>query len=194
LDVVVFSDFECNSCRRLAEFLDRKARPLFGGSLRIVYKHYPLNSDCNPRTVGRMHKHACDAARLAEAARIIGGNDGFWHAHDSIFSNQALLKKGQLTSETLAQPLGMDHRKLLDAANADSVEERIVADVALGMRCGVTSTPALFINEKRVETLAADSIGFWDALADLYWKNVKITRPESTRIPTDNHRDDSAAE
>ncbi|MHC4695716.1 MAG: vitamin K epoxide reductase family protein [Planctomycetota bacterium] len=183
LELVLFSDFECNSCRELAEFLHHKARPLFDGSLQLTYKHYPLNPDCNPRTITRVHGHACEAARLAEAARIVGGNDAFWKAHDFVFKNQDLLKKGKLTPEKVAQRLGVDLERFLDAAKSAKINERIAEDADLARRCGATSTPALFINGKRVETLATNAIGFWDLLADLYWKNVKIPRPAAARLP-----------
>ena len=74
LTAVVYSDFECPSCQRLAVFLITKVEPLFEGDLRVVFKHFPLNSDCNPQTTVRTHLHACAAATIAEAAprRFVG--------------------------------------------------------------------------------------------------------------------------
>ncbi|MFQ5589711.1 MAG: vitamin K epoxide reductase family protein [Phycisphaerae bacterium] len=182
LRVVVFSDFECHACRELAAFLHRDALPLFDGSLEVIYKHYPLDTQCNPRMKSVMHKHACHASRLAEAARLIGGNDAFWSIHDFFFENQDRLKSGVLAEEEIAQHVGMDLQQLRDAVASGQIDQRIAEDIALAARCGVTGTPALFINGKRLDSLGATAIGFWNLLADLYWEGVGVKRPSSTRL------------
>ncbi len=183
MKLVVFSDLECHACRKLAEFLDHEARPLFDGSLDIVFKHYPLHSDCNPRTTTRMHRHACEAARMAEAARIVGGNEAFWNVHDFLFENQQRLEKDMITPEVVAQSLGLDRQEFLGAMASPEIRQRLWEDIDLAKRCGVTGTPTLFINGKRLDNLATTAMGFWSLLADLYWEGVGIERPASTRPP-----------
>ena len=83
--VVVFSDFECIRCREFAAFFRQKIELNERLSVRIVFKHYPLNPECNPHARRMTHPNACAAARAAEAARLIGGNEGFWRMHDQLF-------------------------------------------------------------------------------------------------------------
>jgi len=177
VQVVVFSDFECPSCRRLAVFMREQVEPLFGGSLSTVFKHYPLNSDCNPRTTTRKHEHACEAARIAEAARTIGGNDAFWQAHDYLFENQAELKRGRIEPETVAEDLGLELESFRKAMASDETTARIAEDSDLARRCGVISTPAVFIDGKMVDGLAVREIGFWEKVAGIYRQRGMVVQP-----------------
>ncbi|MCH7808765.1 MAG: thioredoxin domain-containing protein [Planctomycetes bacterium] len=181
--VVIFSDFECPSCKRVATILEEQAQPLFAGRLAIVFKHYPLHTDCNARTTTKMHKHACHAATIAEAARILGGSDGFWRAHDFLFANQHRLKNGQLSAETVATELGLDPTAFQEAMESDAPAQRIREDVDEGAKRNLRSTPAVFVQGRKVDGLAARELGFWDELADRYWQSIGEPRPESTRPP-----------
>ncbi len=182
LEVVVFSDLECPSCRRLAKFLEGEVEPLFGGYLKLVFKHYPLNRDCNPLTATRKHRYACEAAAMAEAARIIDGSDAFWRAHDYIFAHQQRLKLGKLTSAEVAAELGIEPQRLADKMKSETIMSRIREDAEVGRACGVNSTPALFVSGRRVRPPARGEIGFWDRVADLYWESRNEPRPESTKL------------
>src|SRR5262249_2867566 len=73
--VVVFSDFQCPACRGFAAMFERDISPALGSQLRLVYKHYPLDQDCNPGLRRTVHQNACEAAYAAEAARELGGTE-----------------------------------------------------------------------------------------------------------------------
>lgn len=182
LPVVVFSDFKCPSCKRFAELLDDKIVPLFDGRLHIVFKHYPIDQECNKLASRTLHPHACSAARIAEAARMLGGNESFWQAHDLLFEMQsAETRHSEYEVATIAKRLGLDESKLIATMQLEEVGQRINEDAALAKTCGVNGTPAVFVNGKRVDTLALNEIGFWDAIAESYWRKIKTPRPPSTR-------------
>ena len=42
----------------------------------------------------------------------------------------------------------------------------------------------MFIDGRKIDTLALNSVSFWDMLADRYWKKRNVTRPDSTRPST----------
>lgn len=178
--LVAFSDFECPSCRKIAKILDQQVQPLFGGRLRMVFKHYPLHSDCNPRTKTKMHPHACRGAALAEAAALAGGNAAFWRAHDYLFSHQDELKNGSLTGAVLASEIGLDAKAVERQLQSSAIAERIHAHAEQAAACGVNGTPAIFLNGRRVDKLAVNQLDFWDALADRFWRDAKIPRPAET--------------
>lgn len=181
-DVIVFSDFECPSCRNFALYLDQRVRPLFGDQLRVVFKHYPLDSTCNPRTHFRTHPHACDMARLAEAAYLVGGNANFWQLHDYLFTHRDTIVAGKMTPELAAQATGVDVNRLRQVASSDEVQQRIQRDVQEGGVAEVNATPAVYVNGKHVDSLATLSINFWDELANEYWKQAGVPRPEDTAL------------
>jgi protein-disulfide isomerase len=185
LDVVVFSDFECGSCKRLAGFLAASVEPLFGGNMRTVFKHYPLHSECNPFAVTQKHGQACMGAAMAEAARSLGGDAAFWRTHDYLFEHQDRLKRGQIEPDEIAKLLRVEPREFLEKAESDAVRLRIREDAKQAVSCGLTGTPLVLVSGRRVDVLARGEVDFWDRLADMYWQGRNEPRPESTRLLRD---------
>jgi len=106
--LVVFSDFECPACKRLAQELEKSIVPAFDHALEIVWKHLPSCTDCNPKAVKNIHPSACEAAYAAEAARLQGGNEAFWRAHDTLFAARAELARLQALRERMARAFRSD--------------------------------------------------------------------------------------
>ena len=181
LDVVVFSDFECPSCKRFAVFLEEQAQPLFDGHIKTVFKHYPLDSACNGRVLKTVHPQACAAMSMAEAARMLGGNPAFWQAHDYLYKHRDTLAQGKLTPDAVAAELHLDPAAFREAMSSQAVATRVAEDIDQAKLCDIKGTPAVFVEGKLVDTLAVTEIGFWDKLADVYWQRSNLTRPASTR-------------
>lgn len=180
LDVVVFSDFECPKCARVAAFLEGDVPKLFGGNLRVVFKHYPLHKSCNPETSTEMHTWACAAAQWAEGARALGGAEAFWKAHDFLFAEQARLKRGALSAEDVAQACGLKVEAL--RAAAEGAGQRILEDARAGRRAELRGTPAVYVLGRAVDELGVLEIKYWDAVADQYWQSRQVPRPEETKL------------
>ncbi|MFQ5463583.1 MAG: vitamin K epoxide reductase family protein [Phycisphaerae bacterium] len=180
-DVVVFSDFECPACRRTAKRLEEQVQPLFDGRLRVMYKHYPLNTDCNASTHSNMHRHACTAAAMAEAARLLGGNEAFWRAHDFLFANQHTLKRGKMTAQAVAEQLGFDLDEFRKAMQDEAAARRVWEDVNAGVACPIRATPSVYIKGKHVDNLANKDMDFWAAMANRFWYEAKEPRPPASR-------------
>jgi len=181
--VVVFSDFECPSCRRFAGFLEQNVEPLFDGRLRTVFKHYPLDPKCNGRVRLPTHPHACDAAKIAESARLLGGNEAFWRAHDYLFNHRDAIHEGTIASDDVARAINIDPAMLRQAMTSGEIQERVDGDVAQAAHCALTGTPGVFVNGKSVDTLATLQLSFWDKLADVLWEQSGTPRPANTRPP-----------
>jgi protein-disulfide isomerase/uncharacterized membrane protein len=177
---VVFSDFECPWCSKLARILEEEVQPLFGGNLALVYKHYPLNHECNGKVKGKPHPHSCYGAKLAEGARMQHGGDGFWEAHDYLYANRKRL--GKLTTEEFAEALKLDHEQLLEDMKSEEAAKRVWEDINLGAASGVKATPTLYLSGKRVGKFAIAEMSFWDIIADRYWRAIGKPRPEDTLL------------
>lgn len=182
LDVVVFSDFECPKCARVAAFLEGDVAKLFAGNLRVVFKHYPLHKSCNPETTTEMHPWACAAAQWAEGARLLGGTETFWRAHDFLFANQGRLKRGALSDNDVAQACGVEAAALREAAALEGIMRRIHEDARAGRLSELKGTPAVYVLGRAVDELGVLEIKFWDAVADLYWQSRQEPRPEETKL------------
>ncbi len=139
--VVVFSDFQCPACAGFAHTLEhlRNEHP----ALSVVFKHYPLSSQCNSEVKVDMHPLSCGAAGAAEAARRQGK---FWEYHDALFESKEQLDGPTLRK--LATEIGLDMAQFEMDAAAETTTSKVAADVALGNQLKVGGTPTVFLNGK----------------------------------------------
>jgi len=184
LEVLVFSDFECQYCARFAALFEGTFTPLFAGNVRTVFKHYPIDQSCNDRVGRTLHPHACFGATVAEAARTVAGKDGFWLVHDYLFANREELAAGHMTLESVATATKLSPAALTQASTDPAIRSRLSEDIELARIAEIKGTPAVFVEGRMVDTVAAMEVGFWDKLADVYWQRIGVPRPESTRPKT----------
>ncbi|MFL6203348.1 MAG: thioredoxin domain-containing protein [Thermoanaerobaculia bacterium] len=157
---VVFSDFQCPACRGFAEFFEKQVLPAMGDRLRIVYKHFPLEPECNPLLQRTVHEQACEAADAAEAARAIGGSDAFWKMHDRLFANQEAL--GQAPWTRLAQEAGLDPARFSGLIAGRAFRDRIREDADLGRQLRIDHTPTIFLDGRKMDEW--QRLDVWQAL------------------------------
>lgn len=157
---VVFSDFQCPACRDFAVFSEAELLPALGDRMNLVYKHFPLEPDCNPLLQRTVHAEACEAAAAAEAARSLGGSEAFWKMHDRLFANQDSLV--QAPWPTLAQEIGLDPARLSELAASGAFRDRIREDAELGRRLQVDHTPTIFLDGRKLEEWRR--LDVWQAL------------------------------
>ena len=129
----------------------------------MSFRHFPLCKDCNRAVTGEGHPEACRAARAAEAARLQGGEETFWRMHDLLFAKHRRL--ATVSYADLAMQIGLDGDKLVADMESAPVEQAVEADVALAAELGVTGTPAVFLNGRRVPRLCLHNSVFWEAIA-----------------------------
>ncbi|HYU30631.1 MAG TPA: vitamin K epoxide reductase family protein [Thermoanaerobaculia bacterium] len=158
--VVVFSDFQCPACRSFAEFSERELLPRFGSRLRIVYKHYPLEQECNPGLTHTLHPQACEAAFAAEAARELGGDQAFWKIHDLLFAHQEALSQGPWAD--LARQAGVDGPAVAERVARRAALDRILEDTQLGRSVAIDHTPTVFLDGRPVDDWSR--VDVWQAL------------------------------
>ncbi len=161
LKIVKFSDFQCPACKKASQafkpfFLKNKDRVLF------VYRHFPLDSTCNPNASGGNHLMACTAA----AASYCAGKKGmFQNAHNRIFDKQEDLSKEWIDEEM--KRLGIDTSCLTDKKTKESIER----DIAWGASIDVNSTPTYWVNGRKMG--GGLSPEQWQALLDFVAKQEK---------------------
>jgi len=144
--IALFGDFECPHCRQAAEVTSTLLSQ-YGDRVRVVFKHYPLSSACNPHVPSDMHKKACLFAAAANCANQ-GGLRKFWSMHDLIFEKGSALDQEALIAE--AKLMGLDEEEFAECLNSPAVEEQIARDVNLGNSIGVESIPTAIINNRRL--------------------------------------------
>ena len=139
-----FADFQCGACKQASASL-KKLREEFGTQILIVFRNFPLDSSCNKNIQRKFHESACDAAIIARCA---GRKGQFWPMHDQIFANQSRLSATNLT--TWAKSRGLSDAEIKECRNSKDILAKIKEDIDIGERIGVTGTPAIFINGRKV--------------------------------------------
>lgn len=142
--IVEFSDFECAHCASLHKAL-QETWLRSPGQIRIVFRHFPLDSACNPLVQSRFHALACEAAFAAECA---GQQGKFWPYHDLLFDHQKTLSPERFRE--IAREIGLDLSSFERCMQDPGTRQRVESDVALGIRLGVNSTPTMFLNGRAI--------------------------------------------
>jgi protein-disulfide isomerase len=149
--VVVFADFECSHCRQEAPLL-RQVIERSNNTARLVYKHFPLAGNLRSKP-----------ASLATVAAMEQGK--FWEMHDIVFENQGALEDADIRG--YARKIGLDMAKFDASYKAKKGLELIEADRAEGEKLGITGTPAVYVNGRRMHgSLFGGTLAGWvdDAL------------------------------
>jgi len=155
--VVEFSDFECGHCAAFHQSLEDVLRQP-GANVRVVFRHFPLDSACNPKVPSRVHPEACLAAVAAECAAEQGR---FWPYHNLLFDNQQRLGREYLIG--YAKQLELDTARFSTCLTGDAANGRVERDAKDGALLGIDSTPTVFINGRMIKG-ALDATGLADAL------------------------------
>jgi protein-disulfide isomerase len=150
IEVVVYSDFLCPHCRAWGgafhDFLPRVA-----DRLSLHYKFYPLDA-CNPAFADRpMHPGAC---WLAFGGVCADEQGKFWEYHDRVFaSGTSGTVPDRASVAALGTAIGADARLFEGCLDSPRPRERVSFDIAEAAGLGVTGTPTVFVNKRRLARL-----------------------------------------
>ncbi len=148
ISIVEYSDFLCPYCRSLASAFDNYL-PASGGRVKLFFKHYPLDPECNSDVTGTGHAGSCGLARGVICA---DAQERFWEYHDAIFA-KPLQKPGEADLKRFAREVGLDSEAFSACLAAKATRQRLAADIDEGRRFGITSTPTVLVNGKRLPRL-----------------------------------------
>ncbi len=136
--IVEFSDFQCPFCSRVLDTV-KQVEERYKGQVRLVFRHFPLNSHAN-------------APKAAEASACANDQGKFWELHDRMFANQSGLALDALKG--MAADLGLDTAKFNECLDKGIYAEAVKKDFEAGAAAGVNGTPAFFINGRLVSGAA----------------------------------------
>lgn len=146
LHIVMWGDYE-EPNTAMADEIIRKY--ISGRSdAQYVFRHYPVNQKCNPKSQLTRHEKACRMAQAAEAAGIVYGSDGFWKVHEWLLSNQKGYSDDALREAV--QNMGFLPEPLFAKMDSPEVAEGIRFDCETGKNLGLTSIPFIFVNQRFV--------------------------------------------
>lgn len=140
LQLVEFSDFFCPACQRASKL----NTVILAGHRRdaaFVFKHYPLDTACNPQINRMVHPGACRVAAASECAHDQGQ---FWPFHDLLFAQGSHYDLANLERD--AARLGLDAPRFRACLESGGAMDAVRRDIAEGAKVGVASTPTYIIN------------------------------------------------
>jgi protein-disulfide isomerase/peroxiredoxin len=152
--VVEYADFACGYCKKLTYSLGQMKKT-YEGKVRWVFKHFPMNPQCNPNIKNTRHQNACEAAEASECARKQGR---FWPMHDLMFKNQHKLGLSDLSH--YAEEAGLDVPAFEGCMQRREGRAAVQADIAEGNpeALELTGTPRTFVNGQLFKGVAAAAI------------------------------------
>lgn len=144
ITVEEYADFQCPVCGQFA----RQALPqieskyINSGKVRLVFHHFQFIGE--------------ESIKAGEAAECAGEQGKFWEYYDTLFANQGGENVGAYSNPNLinfASQLKLDTAAFTTCLNSDKYRAQIQRDTNEGQARGVTGTPTLFINNKKVGTV-----------------------------------------
>ncbi len=131
-----FGDYESEACADTVEVVT-KILDVYAGTVKFSFRHFPLL---------KIHQKAHKAA---EAAIGAGQEGKFWEMHNELFANRRNL--GVISLKSHAREAGVINKKFLDELINGTYGVYVQDDLREGIKLGVKTVPAFFINGQRFE-------------------------------------------
>ena len=131
VEVVNYGDYECPDCHRRHRAAEKMFDELVG-SVRFVYRHFPLVN---------IHTHAVRAAEAAEAAAAQGK---FWEMHRHLYTQPDKLEERHLRH--YAKEIGLDLDRFDREMGAGAYRAQILDYYYNNLINGITGVPTTFLN------------------------------------------------
>jgi protein-disulfide isomerase/uncharacterized membrane protein len=145
-------DYECGYCRMLARDIHELIEK-YPGAIQLQVRNFPLDPSCNDKIPAPGHQSAC---MVAEYVRCAGEQGKFWELYDDAFALSELdagVKKAEVEKalRLAAQGRGLDDEAMKECLRSDRQLKSIQRDIELGRKLAIAGTPAVWINNRRVE-------------------------------------------
>ena len=137
--IVEFSDLQCPHCKDAQPVIDKLLTE--EPNARFVFQNFPLPS----------HNWAAKAANYADC---IGrsSKDAFWKFVQGTFDAQSSITEANADEKltAIADTAGVKGAEMATCAAKADTKTRVEQSVALGQSVGVTGTPTVFVNGRRI--------------------------------------------
>ena len=148
--LVEYGDFQCPGCYNLHKSL-QPVTEVYKNKIAFVFRNFHITS---------LHPNARSAAAAAEAAGLQGK---YWEMNNYLFNNQSNWNSLSVSDRDsrfndFAAMLKLDVNKFKEDFASETVSQKINFDQALGKANGVNATPTLFLNGKKLESSAYESM------------------------------------
>jgi hypothetical protein len=169
--LVIFTDYDFPRSACFESQLTTLVEASFGENAHFEYRYAPSRSAGSTPEGQDLSR----ASLAAEAARLQGDIQAFVDMRRLLFQHT----HGHVGRDyaELARRAGLQVAEFLNDMNSKIVRARVLEDVTLASRLGVTEVPAVFLEGRRVPDLCVSNPVFWAAVADELAKGRELSRP-----------------
>ena len=132
VQIVEFSDFQCPFCRRVQPTLNALLEK-YGSQVALSFRDFPIIE---------LHPMAHVSAQASRCALAQGK---FWEYHNALFADPTPRPDRAKLAAHAAQ-IGLDAKSFESCLAIGTHTKSVDEDLQIGLRAGVSSTPAFFIN------------------------------------------------
>lgn len=136
--LVEYADYQCPHCGLMAPVLKKVLEE--NRDVKLLFKNYPLDEECNTYVQRKMHPWACNAARAAECARVQGR---FWELSEAMFGNQEYLSPDDI--RFMAERAGIEKTAFSECLASPASLQAVKEDIEGGAVAQIDGTPAVFL-------------------------------------------------
>jgi protein-disulfide isomerase len=141
LIITEFADYLCFQCQKNHHFL-RRLTAKYPQKIRLVHRHFPMDSRVNPIVKVPFHE---GAAQLAVLANYALSQNKFWEMNDILYKEG---KKQTISLKALADQTGLDLEGLSTAIHNQRLIHQLFRDINDGVKLGIRGTPAYVIDDR----------------------------------------------
>lgn len=147
ISIIEFSDLECPHCKAAQPVLEKLVTDF--PQVRYVFQQFPLPPS--------LHPWAMKAAQYSDCSARNGNKEAFWKFTDSVFENQGGIAAATADDKLkeLATAAGLNAQQLASCASSPETDARIKKSLDLGQALEINETPTVFINGRRVQSIAS---------------------------------------
>jgi protein-disulfide isomerase len=163
VQIVEFSDFECPHCKRAQPKIEQLISQ--SPNARLVFENFPLS---------QIHKWADRAAQYADC--IARKNpEQFWKFAKEVYEQQEQITDDTATAKlnAIATDAGADVNSTVACAESAETKARVMQEYELGVSVGVTATPTLFINGRKIENVNDTPVEILKQMVDFEAQEAK---------------------
>lgn len=130
--VVEFADYKCPHCKEAAKIF-KNIYSKYDKSVQFVFADYSIMKD---------------SFKIAEAAFCAGKQGKYWEFHEKAFEDQEKLNDAHVVE--IAKKLGVKEPSFKKCIKDREGKKIVDKGLAEGNKVGVTATPTIFINGKKI--------------------------------------------
>jgi protein-disulfide isomerase/uncharacterized membrane protein len=140
--ITEFTDYQCFQCKKMNHYL-RQVMMKHPDKIRLIHRHYPLDSKYNFAVKKPLHDGSADLALLAIYASTKGK---FWEMNDLLYGIGN--NNGPIKIKELAEKTQLDFWELQESLHNKKIIDTLKVDLWDGFKLGIRGTPAYVINGK----------------------------------------------